>query len=127
MTENDYMIGKVFGDVKVLKYVGVNKQNRKLYRCKCKCGAVFVTTGTSLRMGKTKSCGCHGYADLKRKPNYNMIQGALEVLKNVCEGNFCKETCPLWVTCHNDLELTLSEVMQSGLKDIKQREKQCIE
>lgn len=33
---------------------------RKRYLCKCDCGTIKEISATSLRTGKTKSCGCIG-------------------------------------------------------------------
>ena len=37
----------------------ITKNNRKYQKCKCECGNIIVTSGTSLRMGSTTSCGCN--------------------------------------------------------------------
>jgi hypothetical protein len=34
------------------------KSDGILYRCKCKCGGDKITSGSMLRRGKVKSCGC---------------------------------------------------------------------
>lgn len=35
-----------------------NKQNKPMWVCKCDCGKVVVVTGSDLKSGNTKSCGC---------------------------------------------------------------------
>lgn len=34
------------------------KSKRTYWKCKCACGTLFSAEGTSIRTGKTKSCGC---------------------------------------------------------------------
>lgn len=52
------MTGKKFGRLTVLRRDGVNKQGEAMWRCSCECGGEISTTGTRLRDGITKSCGC---------------------------------------------------------------------
>lgn len=52
------MIGKVFGNLTVISYVG-SKNKRAIWLCKCDCGTRVEKIGKSLRNGSTKlSCGC---------------------------------------------------------------------
>jgi hypothetical protein len=46
-------------DIKVIIREGSDEQQIALWRCFCKhCGNIFVTRGSSIRTGYTKSCGC---------------------------------------------------------------------
>jgi hypothetical protein len=51
------MIGKKFGRLTVMKYLGV-KKTQYLVECKCDCGNTTIKNAYSMRAGKTKSCGC---------------------------------------------------------------------
>ena len=53
------LTGKHFGRLEVIKYIGLNKENRSLWLCQCECGNQTIVTGTRLRLGITKSCGCY--------------------------------------------------------------------
>lgn len=45
--------------IKVLSRAGSNNSQTALWRCLCKvCGNIFITKGSSIRNGDTKSCGC---------------------------------------------------------------------
>ena len=45
--------------LKVLERVGSNKKQTATWKCLCKkCGNIFTTKGTSIRDGRTRSCGC---------------------------------------------------------------------
>jgi hypothetical protein len=51
------MVGKKFGDWKVLVEVGVHPTRRELhYECECACGKRKVLSGPSLKDGKTNRC-----------------------------------------------------------------------
>jgi len=55
--------GERFGRLTVLRFAGYysapNCWNRTgLWECQCDCGKEVIVRGTSLRMGRTKSCGC---------------------------------------------------------------------
>jgi len=50
--------GNIYGYWTVLeKAKSIN--GRAAWKCKCKCGTVKIITGTNLRMGHSKSCGCY--------------------------------------------------------------------
>lgn len=50
------LIGKQFGRLTVLEFVGINKE--AIYRFKCACGNVIETFIHSVKDGNTQSCGC---------------------------------------------------------------------
>lgn len=52
-------IGNTYGYLTVVERVPNNKENRAMWRCKCKCGNETIVLGKHLRSGNTKSCGCY--------------------------------------------------------------------
>lgn len=50
--------GMVFGRLTVLERAGTNKWNNATWKCQCDCGNISIVTGSSLRSGTSKSCGC---------------------------------------------------------------------
>ncbi len=36
----------------------IGKNGQKYWECLCDCGNIHITSGESLRSGKSKSCGC---------------------------------------------------------------------
>lgn len=52
------MIGKKFGNLRIIERAGSNKHGMAMWLCKCDCGASYVAEGCRLRKGNTKSCGC---------------------------------------------------------------------
>lgn len=53
------LIGQQYNRLQVIGNVGINKSRATLWKCQCDCGKEVVTTGTSLKNGHTKSCGCY--------------------------------------------------------------------
>lgn len=55
------MVGKQYGRWNVLSVNGVDKNNRVLLNCKCSCdnNTIKVVEASSLKNGKTISCGCY--------------------------------------------------------------------
>lgn len=49
--------GQIFGRLTALEPVG-SKARIVQWRCRCSCGKSVVIDGSSLRLGKTRSCGC---------------------------------------------------------------------
>lgn len=52
------MINQRFGKLVVTSFSGKNSQGRYMWNCDCDCGNKVTVSGTSLRIGVTKSCGC---------------------------------------------------------------------
>lgn len=50
-------VGDRFGDLEVIAYMGKDKSRHHLWKCRCKCGKVFVIRSTTLRNGTRTSCG----------------------------------------------------------------------
>jgi hypothetical protein len=50
--------GRRFGRLVVIGLAGSTKQDLLKWECRCDCGKVTIVVGTSLRSGKTRSCGC---------------------------------------------------------------------
>lgn len=109
------MIGRVFGQLSVLARA-VNDDKRAMWACACTCGASTVTSGTRLRTGKTKSCGClradnmqdiattHG---LRSSPVYESWRGMLRRCYDPRNNRFHRYggrgivVCPRWHTLEN--------------------------
>ena len=63
---NDF-IGKKFGRLTVVEYVGKDKNKKSMFLCKCDCGKSKVVNRNNLVTGTTKSCGCIKVELLKSK------------------------------------------------------------
>lgn len=52
------LTGHRFGKLTVLCRMGIDKQKKVLWACKCDCGEVRTIRAKNLRAGDTTSCGC---------------------------------------------------------------------
>lgn len=52
------MIGKTFGRLTILKAIPAPRYGGRRYKCQCSCGNICFSMSSSIRKGKTKSCGC---------------------------------------------------------------------
>lgn len=50
--------GKRYGRLTVLEFADYDQHGTAMWRVRCDCGTEFVTRGTHLRQGMTRSCGC---------------------------------------------------------------------
>lgn len=54
------IVGEKFGRATVIEELEYDKIGHKTKcKCQCDCGNIFITDCTSLRIGKTQSCGCY--------------------------------------------------------------------
>jgi len=52
------LIGKIFGRLTVISYLGKNKKAQREWVCQCVCGQKLTLTTASIFAGHTNSCGC---------------------------------------------------------------------
>ena len=55
------LTGQKFNKLTVIKRVENTKNSQTKWLCKCDCGNTKIVTGTGLRIGHPKSCGCASY------------------------------------------------------------------
>ena len=51
------LLGKTFGNLRVLRFIDTNKWGNTRWLCQCKCGNTKIVAAGNLKQG-TKSCGC---------------------------------------------------------------------
>lgn len=56
--DKESLIGKRFGRLTVIEFVGKDKFRQSLFRCCCDCGSIVVVNGNKLKTNHTTSCGC---------------------------------------------------------------------
>lgn len=64
-------IGNTYGYLTVIERAP-SKNNRAMWKCKCKCGNEVIVAGKLLRNGQTKSCGC---LKIEKTIERNIIRG----------------------------------------------------
>lgn len=52
------LTGQKFGRLTAIEFLGTDKNRTAFWKCVCDCGNEIVVRSTSLRAGKTRSCGC---------------------------------------------------------------------
>lgn len=52
------LTGKRFGRLVVLKMDHINRHQQSMWKCRCDCGETIVTSGSTLKGGRSRSCGC---------------------------------------------------------------------
>lgn len=73
-----------FSRLVVVKFSSGGASKAARWVCRCDCGAEVVVKGDSLRVGKTKSCGCwrrkhgHGLHGPRRSRTYRSWQAMLQ-------------------------------------------------
>lgn len=117
------LIGQQFGRLKVLRFVGVDKQKRAQWVCKCECGNEIIVRGNCLRREHTQSCGCfgieqrrknhfikHGHSVGKPSPTYVSWKNMIERCTNANHVSFSRyggravEVCNRWLKFEKFLE-----------------------
>jgi len=106
------IVGKKFNRLRVLEFIGQDKNKKSLFKCLCDCGNEGIFRGTEVKNGHTKSCGCfqkesrfkHGYNNTSIYQAYCDMKDRCYNLKNpyykdygernikVCEDWLDKET-----------------------------------
>lgn len=92
--------GQRFGMLVVTEYSHTNSDYKACFKCKCDCGNTLITTGKSLRLGLTKTCGCtrkemmsksnttHGDCRNGKTPEYNIWRSMKERCLNPNNKNY---------------------------------------
>lgn len=58
--------GEIFDRLTVIKQVNSSKHGEAMWECRCVCGTIKNVSGSSLRKGHTRSCGCLRRENLKQ-------------------------------------------------------------
>ena len=78
MMSRSELIGQRFGRLTVIEFAGIRHEKRT-WLCKCDCGKTNTVATSTLRAGKTKSCGNHkiGYRthNGSKRPEYQSWLG----------------------------------------------------
>lgn len=127
------LLGKNFGRLTVVEYVGKNKHRMPLWRCKCECGGETITNTRHLKIGKTKSCGCfqkdrvrqtqttHNLSDSKLYSIWGRMRMACNNPQN-CKyykyGARGIKVCKQWDNLENGFQNFYKWCIENGYKDI---------
>lgn len=78
MTRKINLIGQQFDRLTVIKCAGKNRSGNYQWLCQCKCDKKVVISSYSLRIGKTRSCGCYRTDLLLQRTAKRKIPGITE-------------------------------------------------
>ena len=78
------LIGKRFGQLTVIKFLGTNYYGKHQYECLCDCGNTTIVVEAHLKNGNTRSCGC-----LKREKSLGEQQ--IEELLKINNIQYCNQ------------------------------------
>ena len=70
-------IGNKYGKLTVISRAETDKKHHLYWNCQCECGTIVQVSGSCLRSGHTKSCGCvnsWGEADIAKYLSDNNIE-----------------------------------------------------
>lgn len=72
--------GKTYGKLTVLARAGTSRDGLYTWLCQCECGGQAIVSGSSLRRGITRSCGCLRRKTKRSKDETGNTYGQLTVL-----------------------------------------------
>lgn len=61
MSKRDDLTGRRFAYLVAEEFTGTDSRGRALWLCRCDCGNTRIITGSKLKVGEYKSCGCMHY------------------------------------------------------------------
>ena len=108
------MTGKRYGRLLVVGYAGNSKRGIALWKCVCDCGRKTVVYGTSLRSGRTLSCGClQREVSSKRHIKY---MGGTTINHGMCKTRIYKIWINMKSRCNNPKATFYSYYGGRGIK-----------
>jgi hypothetical protein len=79
-------IGERFGRLEVIKKLGKHpKYGWTNYKCQCSCGKFIEVRGSSLRAGRSKSCGCYKFDRIKEATRLPPGESSFRALERSCK------------------------------------------
>ena len=98
------MAGVRFGRLTVLFCEGMDSQRNALWRCRCECGKEIVTRGSTLRYGRSQSCGCmkvdnltqHGMSKSRLYKEWASMKSRCHSKSREIYGGRGISVCPEW-------------------------------
>jgi len=111
------LTNKKYGKLTVIKLTGERGPSGQIYwECKCDCGNTHVTSGESLRGGKSKSCGC-----ARKIPPNKVKDREYAIKKQLYKTNIEKRSRRLGLDYNISLEYYIKLIEQPcfycGIKD----------
>lgn len=94
------IIGNKYGKLLVVDFHSERGNNNQImYSCKCDCGNLHITSGESIRSGKSKSCGCN-----RKNPPNKEIDREYAIWRQLYKSTIEKRN-KKWKVEKNDIDL----------------------
>ena len=61
------LVGEKYNYLEIIEYIGKNKHNAPMVKCKCRCGNITSGAYYNIKYGTKKSCGCFRSAYVANK------------------------------------------------------------
>lgn len=100
------MTGKRYGMLTVIEYVGKDKFNNALWRCKCDCGQEKIVNRKRLISGDTRSCGC-----LHERRLAGQKFGRLLVIEKVGTNEARHNVWRCKCDCGNEIQVSATDIV----------------
>lgn len=125
----DYMIGKKYGRLTVLKRVDLDRKEPTVL-CRCDCGNEIKVSANSLRTGNTKSCGCIAheilmYRNIRHGLHGTKLYGVWKAIRQRCNNPNCDDykwygmkgvkVCEEWEDFKNFYDWAMNNGYKEGL------------
>lgn len=69
------LVGKKFGKLTVIGFIGISKRRYAMWQCICDCGNECIRTTDSLKRKGNHSCGCSAKEHLEEMAKNNITHG----------------------------------------------------
>ena len=99
------LTGQQFGSWEVKRRDSLGKHKQILWLCQCDCGSRGLVSGSDLKLGKSKSCGCY-----KRN---------LHTIYNMCYEDTYNNYTSMMSRCYNESNIAFSNYGGRGIKVCK--------
>lgn len=102
------LIGKRFGILTPIKFIGLSRNNKALWLCKCDCGQEKIILSNSLTCQRTKSCGCRRTKNLISRATHGHC-------RNYQGSKIYKRWCGILTRCFNINEKSYKDYGGRGI------------
>ena len=120
-------IGKKCGSWTVVKFVKMDHNSSRIYKCVCDCGTIKSNNLSRIRYGRSKSCGCNWIKNFKttmgvkfgdKKPTFRLPPGesAFNILYYTYKRNSIKRKYNFKLTREEFKELTKGNCYFCGVE-----------
>lgn len=112
-TNIDYT-GQIFNGIKLIEDTGKRKWSSSIWVCICRCGKEFEASGSQIKSGQLKSCGCAIQEAGKNRRSKLKNITFIEITENKCGSNYIWKV--LCNRCGTHFEAPSSRVINGNVR-----------